>query len=206
MKLVKVKFANSYSDKVYYYRTQFNLIRGGVYKIVADNKVVYYSDGSLYYISVYDKFSNPVRDVDVVVKIGSYSVKLKTDVNGVAKLAIPNKLAPNKYTVVISALGVSVKKSLTIKHILKLKKVKVKKSAKKLVIKASLKIAKKPLAGKKIALKFNGKKYKAKTSKKGIAKFTIKKDALNKLKVGKKVSYKAKYLKDTVKKVVKVKK
>lgn len=41
MKLIKVKFANSYSDKVYYYRTQFNLIRGGVYKIVADNKTRY---------------------------------------------------------------------------------------------------------------------------------------------------------------------
>ena len=201
-----------YSGNDYFYKALGDLTavvtQGPVLnpKIVADNKVVYYSDGSLYYISVYDKFSDPVRDVDVVVKIGSYSVKLKTDVNGVTKLAIPNKLAPNKYTVVISALGVNVKKSLTIKHILKLKKVKVKKSAKKLVIKASLKIAKKPLAGKKIALKFNGKKYKAKTSKKGIAKFTIKKAALNKLKVGKKVSYKAKYLKDTVKNVVKVKK
>ena len=41
MKLIKVKFANSHFDKVYYYRTQFNLIKGGVYNIVADNRTHY---------------------------------------------------------------------------------------------------------------------------------------------------------------------
>lgn len=41
MKLIKVKFANSRFDKVYYYRTQFNLIVGGVYNIVADNRTRY---------------------------------------------------------------------------------------------------------------------------------------------------------------------
>lgn len=41
MKLIKVKFANSHFDKVYYYRTQFNLIVGGVYNIVADNRTRY---------------------------------------------------------------------------------------------------------------------------------------------------------------------
>ena len=41
MKLIKVKFKNSYFDKVYYYKTQFNLIEGGVYNIVADNRTRY---------------------------------------------------------------------------------------------------------------------------------------------------------------------
>lgn len=41
MKIIKVKFANSHYDKVYYYRTQFNLIRGGVYDIVTDNRTRY---------------------------------------------------------------------------------------------------------------------------------------------------------------------
>ena len=41
MKLIKVKFANSHFDRVYYYRTQLNLIRGGVYNIVADNRTHY---------------------------------------------------------------------------------------------------------------------------------------------------------------------
>ncbi len=41
MKLIKVKFANSHFDRVYYYRTQFNLVKGGVYNIVADNRTHY---------------------------------------------------------------------------------------------------------------------------------------------------------------------
>ena len=41
MKLVKVKFENSYFDKVYYYRTRFNLIKGGVYDIWADKTTHY---------------------------------------------------------------------------------------------------------------------------------------------------------------------
>ena len=41
MKLIEVTFANSRFDRVYYYRTQLNLIKGGVYNIVADNKTRY---------------------------------------------------------------------------------------------------------------------------------------------------------------------
>ena len=91
------------------------------------------------------------------------------------------------------------------KQVLKLAKVKVKKSAKKLVIKATLK-GKTAIKGKKLTFKFNGKKYTAKTNKKGIAKITIKKSVLKKLKVGKKVKYQVTYIKDTVKQSVKVKK
>lgn len=92
------------------------------------------------------------------------------------------------------------------KTILKLKNVKVKRSAKKLGLKASLKEGKTPLTGKKITFKFNGKKYKAKTNAKGIAKITIKSKVLKKLKVGKKVKYQASYGKLVVKKSAKVKK
>lgn len=41
MKFIKVKFANSHVNKFYYYRTQLNLIKGGVYNIVADNRTRY---------------------------------------------------------------------------------------------------------------------------------------------------------------------
>ncbi len=89
---------------------------------------------------------------------------------------------------------------------LTLKKVKVKRSAKKLVLTATLKINGKAVKGKVIKFKFNKKNYKAKTNSKGIAKVTIKKKVLKKLKAGKKVKYQASYGKTIVKKSVKVKK
>ena len=87
-----------------------------------------------------------------------------------------------------------------------LKKVKVKKSAKKLVLKATLKINGKAVKGKVVKFKFNKKSYKAKTNRKGVAKVTVKKAVLKKLKVGKKVKIQATYGKVTKKYTVKVKK
>lgn len=89
---------------------------------------------------------------------------------------------------------------------LTLKKVSVKKSGKKLLIQATLKINGKAVKGKKLKFKFNKKTYTAKTNKKGIAKITIKKNVLKKLKKGKKVKYQVTYGKKTVKRTVKVKK
>ena len=98
--------------------------------------------------------------------------------------------------------------AFTVKSVISLvlKTVTVKKSAKKLTLQATLKINKKAVKGKKITFKFNGKKYTAKTNAKGIAKVTVKKAVLKKLKVGKKVTYTAKYSTKTVKKTVKIKK
>jgi len=95
---------------------------------------------------------------------------------------------------------------VTVKKVLALKSAAVKKSAKKLVLTATLKKGKSPIKGKVVAFKFNGKTYKTKTNAKGIAKVTIKSSILKKLKVGKKITYQATYLKDTVKKTTKVKK
>ena len=90
---------------------------------------------------------------------------------------------------------------------LTLKKAKIKKSAKKVILVVNLgKVNKKYLSGKKIVFKFKGKKYTAKTNSKGVAKVTIEKSVLKKLKVGKKITYTATYFKKTVKKTVKVKK
>ena len=41
MRIVAVHFANSHFDRNYYYRTQLNLIKGGVYEIIADNRTRY---------------------------------------------------------------------------------------------------------------------------------------------------------------------
>ena len=82
---------------------------------------------------------------------------------------------------------------------------KVKRSAKKLVLTAALKKGKTPISGKKVTFKFNGKVVgEVKTNSKGIAKVTIKSNVLKQLKVGKKVTYQAAYKKDSVKRTVKV--
>jgi invasion protein IalB len=58
--------------------------------------------------------------------------------------------------------------------------------------------------GKKITFKFKGKIYKVKTNSKGIAKVTVKKAVIKKLKKGKTYAVKVTYLKDIVKSSVKV--
>ena len=92
-----------------------------------------------------------------------------------------------------------------VKTTLTLKKVKVKRSAKKLTIQATLKINGKSVKNKVIKFKFNKKTYKARTNAKGVAKITVKKSVLKKLKKGKKVTYTATYGKITKKVTVKVK-
>ena len=119
--------------------------------------------------------------------------KIKVYING-----------PSSYT---NTFIVNVKKAPA-KDVVKLtlSKVKVKKSAKKLVIKATLKINGKAKKGLKVKFKFGKKSYTAKTSAKGVAKITVKKTVLKKLKVGKKITYKATYGKTVKKITVKVKK
>ena len=145
-------------------------------------------------------------NVAVKVTVNGKAQTLKTDKNGHITLKFTKNYLPKTYTVTAEYKGIKVTNKVKVNQVLSLKKVKVKKSAKKLVVKATLKEGKKALKNKKVTFKFKGKKYKAKTNKKGIAKVTIKKSVLKKLKVGKKVTYQVTYLKDTVKRSVKVKK
>ncbi|MBR3148787.1 MAG: hypothetical protein IKF64_01330 [Eubacterium sp.] len=93
----------------------------------------------------------------------------------------------------------------TAKPTVSLKKVTVKKKAKKLVLQATVKVNGVAVKGKKVTFKFNGKKYTAKTNSNGVAKVTIKKAVLKKLKKGKKITYSATYGGVTAKKTAKVK-
>ncbi|WP_405292945.1 hypothetical protein [Methanobrevibacter sp.] len=174
-------------------------------RINAGDANVLYANGK-YSVTVYNADGAVASGVAVTFSINNKVFKtVNTDSKGIASVVITN--APGSYKITSKALGVSVTKNLNVNHILSLKKAKVKKSAKKLVLQATLKkVNGKYLKGKKITFKFNGKKYAAKTNKKGVAKATIKSKDLKKLKVGKKVKYQATYLKDTVKKSIKVKK
>ena len=71
---------------------------------------------------------------------GAPGYKVKTNKNGYATLKIPSKITPGKYTIKATYKGQTVKNKLTVKQVLKTKKtVTVKKSAKKLVLSATLK-------------------------------------------------------------------
>lgn len=173
---------------------------------VAKDLVMKYSSGAKLKVKIYDSYKNLVKDGQTVYfylngkKIGTAKTK-----KGTALFKIT--LAPKTYKIKIVYKGASITKKVTVKSILTLKKVKVKKSAKKLVLTASLKkVNGKYLKGKKITFKFNGKTYRAKTNKKGVAKVTIKRKVLKKLKVGKKIKIQATYIKNTAKRTAKVKK
>ena len=128
---------------------------------------------------------------------------MQTDENGIVKFKITE--SPGTYKLTITSLNIT--KTIKVKHLVTLKKITPRKSAKKLTLQTTLaKVNGKYLKGKTMTFKFNGKTFKAKTNKKGIAKYTIKSNVLKKLKMGKKITYQATYLKDTIKKTVKVKK
>ena len=177
-------------------------------KIVAKDIGVLYSSKSKYSVTVYGTDGKVATDVEVIFKIsGKQVAKVKTNAKGVGSYVVTKN--PGKYKIQANALGKSITKTVTVKHIVALKSVVLKKSAKKLTLQATLaKVNGKYLKKKTITFKINGKKVAtAKTNSKGIAKITIKNpNVVKKLKVGKKVTYQATYLKDTVKKTVKVKK
>ena len=167
--------------------------------------------------SVVVKFNSPASQTSVginvdgnfyasVIASGAVSQEIKGLTAGTHKIKVffddGDKFYSNTFYVTVK--NPTPAKKDTIK--LTLKKVKVKKSAKKLVLQATLKINGKAVKGKVIKFKFNKKTYKAKTNKKGVAKVTIKKKVLKKLKVGKKVKIQATYGKTTKKLTVKVKK
>ena len=151
-----------------------------------------YIDGELYFNGT-ELSTIGMEDLKKRPTLGNHFVRLVYD-DGVNQTIIKSR------TVLIYSKNANKDK---IK--LTLKKVKVKRSAKKLVLQATLKINGKAAKSKVIKFKFNKKTYKAKTNKKGVAKVTIKKKILKKLKVGKKVKIQATYGKTTKKLTVKVK-
>ena len=182
---------------------QANVSKATTPKLFATSATVY--NGFNYNAKVLGTDGNPLKGAKVTFQVGkNKAVAKKTNAKGIASL--PMNYKPAKYTVVVKYAKQTLKVKVTVKKVLALKSVAVKKSAKKLVLTATLKKGKSPIKGKIVAFKFSGKTYNVKTNANGIAKVTIKSSVLKKLKVGKKITYQATYLKDTVKKTTKVKK
>lgn len=171
------------------------------------NVNMYYADGSSFKVRILGDDGKAVGANKIVtITLNKVKYKVKTNAKGYAILTIPNTVKPGSYVLTASYAGQTIKNTVKVKQNLKLPKVTVRKSAKKLVIKATLKNGKTPVKYKKLTFKFNGKTYTAKTDKTGVAKITIQSSVLKKLKVGKTVNYQVTYLKNTVKQSVKVKK
>lgn len=172
--------------------------------VAAKDITMYYGDSKTFKAKIYRNGKAVGKGEKVTIKIGAKKYKLKTDKKGTVKLKLTQ--TPKEYKIKTIYRGVSFNNKLTVKQVLTLEKVNIKKSAKKLVLTATLKKGKKPLENKQVTFKFSGKKYAAKTDKKGITKVTIPKAVLNKLKAGKKLTYQATYIKDSVKQTVKIQK
>lgn len=168
---------------------------------------VYYSSNADYKVKIIGDGGNPeIEGQNVVVLIDNKMKSLKTDKDGFVAVAIDNNFNVGTHSIEVIYKAISAKNKVVVKHVVNLKSVSVKKSARKLVLTASLaKVNGKYLKNRQIAFKFNGKTYKAKTNSKGVAKVTVKSSELKKLKTGKRVTYQATYIKDTVKKTAKVK-
>ena len=154
----------------------------------------YYLNGA-YKVRAIDDDGNPVKAGQIVTfKIGKNTYNIKTDNKGYASLKLTN--APGKYSITASYKGSAVKNNVKVKHVLKASSISKKKAKK---IRYSAKLTGKNIKNKKITFKINGKTYSAHTNKKGKATVNLKN-----LKTGK---YKItiKYVKDSIKKTVKIK-
>jgi hypothetical protein len=162
-------------------------------------------DGTYYVVRAIGDDGKPVgKDEFVDIYVNTIHYSCRTDENGYARLKI--NLNPRTYEITAEYKSYKVSNKLVVKQTLKLvkKTVKVKKG-KKLTLKATLKWTNgKPIKGKKVVFKLQGKKYSAKTNSKGLAKVTIKAKVTKKLHAGKKYKYSATYITNTVRGFVKV--
>ena len=150
-----------------------------IYPIMGKDSSNYAGSKTTYKVRIYKLNLKPVgKGKTVKFKINGKTYKVKTNKKGYAKLAI--KLKPKKYTVIVKYSKYKISNKITVKKLLSAKNISVKKS-KKAKFKAKLVNSKgKVQKNKKITFKIDGKKYTAKTNKKGIATLTLKN-----LKVGK---------------------
>ena len=189
------------------------IVQNTTAQVVVDPKVVMKQSSALYTgtysVVAYGDDGKVAKNARVVFYVNGKKVaKTRTNSKGIATFTMPSKYLPNKkYTISVTLWGYAASKKVYVKSILAIKTVKVKKSAKKLVLTATLKKDNgKYLEGKQMTFKLNGILIKTvKTNKYGVAQVKIKPYILKSLKVGKKVTYQAIYAKTTAIKIAIVK-
>ncbi|MDO5810649.1 MAG: hypothetical protein Q4Q37_06100 [Methanobrevibacter sp.] len=170
-------------------------------RIVGNNDVTFdYTYSGTYKVRVYADNGQVVgAGESVIFTVNGKKTAVKTDANGYATFKISG-LLPKTYTVSAEYKGVKVSNKVVVKQVLKASNKKFKRYKLKTYT-ATLKTSNgKAIKGKLVTFKFNGKTYKVKTNKKGVAKITIKKF----WKVGK-FKITIKYLKTSIKKTITVK-
>lgn len=166
--------------------------------IGAKNYSVYYGTTVKYKVKAVDIYGKAVAGKYVTFKVNGKTKKVKTTKSGYATYSV--KLKAGTYTIKTTFNGYSISKKITFKPTLIAKNLSKKKSK---TTKFTVKLVNKNgkiLKSKKITFKFKGKKYTAKTSKKGIATLTLKN-----LKVGK-YTITSSYGGCTIKNTIKIKK
>ena len=142
------------------------------YKITENKDITQYYGSVKYYKIRLTNNNQPVKGEIITVNINKNTVKIKTDNNGYATLKL--SLKSGKYTITATYKNVKVSNKITVKPTLITKNKKIKKGKTLTYTAKLLNKNGKALKNKKITFKINGKKYKAKTNKKGIAKIKIK--------------------------------
>jgi len=164
------------------------------YKITASNRKMTYS-GVLKYSAYIKHNGKAAKNMHVKFKIAGKVFSLKTDGKGRAQIRISG-MNVGKHTLAITCASKKVKRTITVKHAIT---VKVKKASKRITVKVNLKkINGKYIKNAKVTVKVNGKSFKIKTNSGGVCKVTVKKPKV------KRITVKARYLGDTVKKTVRV--
>ena len=195
-------------------------------KLVGGSTVtVYYLQGAKTTVRVLDVNGKVISGATVTFKVNGKSYTAVSDANGYAGVKL--NLAPGTYTVTASYDGNSVSNKVVVKHIVSVKKTsKVKKSARKTIIKITVKGHKvkqsskvkftykgknkvkvkfgKVMKKQTVTVKFKGKSYKLKVNKKGVGTIKLSKKTAKKLKRGKKYSAKVTYSGPKLYKKVKV--
>ena len=193
-----VQNAASVTAKVNDQNIKLNVLRNPLKLTSNKNVIVNYGEKATFKAKiVYNNGKNVCSGINVIVKIAGKTYNLKTDKNGYVTKKV--RLTPGKYVVTTKIDGKTAKNKITVKKVLKAKSA-TKKKAKKIKYSAKLKTYKgKAIAGKKITFKIKGKTYKAKTNKKGVATVNFKNLNVGKYKIT------VKYLKSTVKTILRVK-